>query len=135
MEEKIKNLKVNDKSDQPDSFPPWFNPMPNLDMMNNMNNMNMNQMMNNMMPIPKGDEKILFYFEEDISKTKICILCLPSEKIEDVRRRYFSKICKEDEREVFAFNRQKLENGKAIADYGLKNDSIILVISKRVMIG
>ena len=136
VEERIKNLNVNAKSDQPDSFPPWFNFMTNLGMMNNMNNMNnmnMNQMMNNIIPIQKGDEKIHIYFEENISRTKICIQCLTSEKIEDVKRRYFAKMCKRDEGEVFVFNTQKLENGKTIADYGLKNGSKILVIGKEVI--
>jgi len=114
------------------------NPMPNFGMgIGMMNNMNMNQMMNNMMmPNQKKEIVINIFLEDNINRIRISLLCSPTEKIEDIRSRYFSKICKKDEREIFIFNAQNLEKGKTIADYGIENGSKILVVNtKNELIG
>ena len=77
---------------QQHSFPPVSNPISNLGMMNNMNNIN-----NNMTPVQKNE--IIIILEDLKRNTKISLLCSPTEKIDDIRNRYFSKIRETDDGE------------------------------------
>ena len=135
VDAKIENFKINNMNQQPPSNPmmnpPMMgmpNPMLNVGMgMRIMNNMNMNQMMNNMMPNQK--KEIVVFLEDSRKDIRISLLCSPTAKIEDIRSRYFSKICKKDEGEIFIFNSRILEKSKTISDYGIENGSKIIVIN------
>ena len=131
VDEKIENFKTYNTNQQSLSNqmmnpPIWSILPPGMGMMNNMNM--------NMMPNPK--KEIMIFVEDDRKNRRISIVCSPTATIEYIRSRYFSKICKKDEDEIFIFNAQKLERHKTIADYGIENGSKILVVNtKNELIG
>jgi len=131
VDEKIENFKTYNTNQQSLSNqmmnpPIWSILPPGMGMMNNMN-MNM---------MPNQKKEIMIIVEDDRKNRRISIVCSPTAAIEYIRSRYFSKICKKDEDEIFIFNAQKLERHKTIADYGIENGSKILVVNtKNELIG
>ena len=133
VDEKIENFKTYNMNQQSLSNqmmnpPMWGIPPPMQNVgMGMMNNMNMNMM-------PNQKKEIMIFLEDDRKNRRISIVCSPTATIEYIRSRYFSKIFKKDEDEIFIFNAQKLERDKTIADYGIENGSKIIAISN-VLIG
>ena len=83
----------------------------------------------------KNEYCINLIFELNYEMRKITISCNPSDKIDEVFNKLYSKIGYEVDEAIFLFNTRRIMPGKKVNEYGIRDQSKILVVDIKTVEG